>query len=181
MSSRAILILTLFSLACLVTTGSLVLQLSSAHAGTEPADEAEASSPFDNLSILPEKDGTTGTELRDAGAETAAATSSEVGAEDLVIGDSLEVLLRRVHVMFEPDGSGVSNSMIPYLADMITLMNQHDHLIYRVEIVEPDASLARRRAQTLNDVLRLNILEPSKLRILGREGSHAARVTVSAS
>ena len=69
--------------------------------------------------------------------------------------------------------------MIPYLAEIISTVNQNEELVFRIEISEPDAALARRRAQTLNDVLRLNVLNPSKLRIVGNQGPHSARVYVS--
>lgn len=179
MHSRAVLFLSLFTFAGLVVVGSIALHLTSASAATE--DGVERSHAEDDI------DAASGTNLaffRDtsrSGASDADEVSTDLSARERSSADSLETLLRRVHVMFEPEGAGVSNAMIPYLAEMITIINQHDHLVYRIEILEPDAALARRRAQTLNDVLRLNVLEPSHLRIVGRQGLHAALVDVSAS
>lgn len=181
MHSRAVLFVSLFAFAFLVVVGSVALRLSSASASTgEAAEERAVRSPE-------ESDGASGVSsnlafFRDTSrSDTSGGNNSKLTALEASSADSLEILLRQVHLMFEPEGSGVSNAMIPYLAEMITVINQFDHLVYRIDILEPDASLARRRAQTLNDVLRLNVLEPSKLRIVGRQGLHAALVEVSTS
>lgn len=181
MHSRAVLFISLFAFAFLVVIGSVALRLTSAsaatgeavadHAGSLPEGTDAAGGASSNLSFFRD------TSRSDASGDG----NSTLTTLEASSADSLEILLRQVHVMFEPEGSGVSNAMIPYLAEMITIINQFDHLVYRIDIVEPDASLARRRAQTLNDVLRLNVLEPSKLRIVGRQGLHAALVEVSAS
>ena len=169
MQSRAILLLGVFALVCLVVFGSLALHLTSAVArppypedapGSTPASRPRSINPFESRTETPEP-------------------AEPVSATEMATADTLEILLRRVQELFEYDDAGVSNAMIPHLAEMITIVNQNEELVYRLEITEPDGSLARRRAQTLNDVLRLNVLQPSNLRIIGKEGSHAAGVYVS--
>lgn len=185
MQSRVVLVLSLFALAFVIVLGSLALHFTSdtASASTEAASEDqgqpspyragdEAASRASNLD-----------EFRDTMAPNQPppdAANVELTLEERQNADSLATLLRKVHQGFDPEGAVVNNAMIPYLAEMITVVNQHDHLHYLIEIVEPDGALARRRAQTLNDVLRLNVLQPSKLHIVGRQGAHAAHVDVSA-
>ena len=167
MQSRAILLLGVFALVCLVVFGSLALHLTTAVARPPSADDAygaptlpHSQNPFESRPVEPE-------------------AAAPVSAMEAAAADTLEMLLSRVHDLFEYDDAGVSNAMIPHLAGMITIVNQNEELVYRLEISEPDGSLARRRAQTLNDVLRLNVLQPSNLRIIGKEGSHSAGVYVS--
>ena len=182
MNSRAVLFISLFAFAFLVVIGSVALRLTSASAAT--AEAASGSGGAVHASEGSDADEGASSNLaffRDTSrSDASGGGNSTLTRLEASSADSLEILLRQVHLMFEPEGSGVSNAMIPYLAEMITIINQFDHLVYRIDILEPDASLARRRAQTLNDVLRLNVLEPSKLRIVGRQGLHAALVEVSA-
>lgn len=106
---------------------------------------------------------------------------TDLSPRDAATADTLEKLLRRVHMNFEPEGAGVRTEMIPFLADMISVINQHEHLVFRIVIVEPDAWLAERRVETLNDVLRLNVLTPANVHITGRQGYREALVEVSGS
>ena len=169
MHSRAILLLCLFSLGCLVIVGSVALHLTSAIAqgptSLGRSVSAHAMSDSKHASNLPPA-------VTDSAARP-------LTAPELALAQSLEVLIERAYELFEYGGSGVSNAMIPYLAEMISTVNQNEELVYRIEISEPDAALARRRAQTLSDVLRLNVLHPSKLRIVGNQGPESARVYVS--
>lgn len=183
MHSRAVLLLSVLALACLVVIGTITLHLTSASASTDGKANDRRGRTLSDV-----ENAVSGSETSSLGffrnPEDAPASESAAAVvlshAELASVDSVRALLREVHVKFEPEGSGVSNAMIPYLAEMITVINQHAHLVYRIEIHEPDAALARRRAQTLNDVLRLNVLEPSKLRIVGRQGLHSTQVDVSA-
>ncbi len=175
MHSRAILFLSLFALVCLALAGSIALHLTSASASAnDAASDLALQSPSGSPNLEFFRD------TSEPGSVDAGVSVAELSAAEQSSADSLQTLLRQVHIMFEPESASVSNVMIPYIAEMITVINQHDHLVYRIELLEPDAALARRRAQTLNDVLRLNVLDPSKLRIVGRQGLHAALVDVSA-
>lgn len=190
MHSRAIVILSLFALACVIVAGSLAIRFTTASASVDrsttsvraeradgsrgndrrlrPADLASSGGEPMNAESLPDD--------RDLRATRAA--SAELSARERASADTLEAMLGRVHRLFGNAGSVVSDDMIPHLAEMITVINQYDHLVYRVEIVERDVVLAEERARTLNDVLRLNVLEPSQLQIIGRAGLPASRVDV---
>lgn len=178
MHSRAVLFLSLFAFAGLVVAGSIALHLTSASAAAgEGVVNSRSGDNIDAASDSSSNPAFFGDPYRPGIPEAA----TELSARERSSADSLETLLRQVHVMFEPEGAGVSNAMIPFLAEMITIINQHDHLLYRIEIHEPDAALAQARVQTLNDVLRLNVSEPSNLLILGQQGLRAAFVEVSGS
>lgn len=183
MESRAILILSLFGLACIIVTGSMAIRLTSASASTNEPDSTQTAADTQEEPVR--RSHATASSVGPFQDETlerdVPMTSVYLTPRELATADTLEMLLRRVHLLFEPEGSGVRTAMIPHLAEMITIINQHEHLIYQVEIVEPDAALAQRRVETLNDVLRLNVLEPSNLRIVGRQGYRAALVKVSGS
>ena len=169
MHSRAILLLCLLSLGFLIVVGSVAMHLTAAVA-QGPADLGRSVTTEPRPGEVPES-----TQVP-ASAES---TARPLTAPELALAHSLELLMQRIYELFEYGGSGVSNAMIPYLAEMISTINQNEELVYRIEISEPDAALARRRAQTLNDVLRLNVLHPSKLRIVGIQGPESARVYVS--
>lgn len=171
MHSRTIAVATLAALAVLIVVGSLALQLATATAATGPADVAEAAAAFRPAGATPPA----AAPATRVTAETAAAVEAEALPREAV-ADSLQWLLTRIHVLFEPYSADINSEMIPYLADIITVVNQRDDLFYRLEIYEPDAELARRRAQALSDVLRLNVVEPGSIQITGAEGSHATRV-----
>jgi hypothetical protein len=162
------------TLAVLIILGSLALQLATAEGEAEPA--ASAVKPGSATIRLPAAGYAT-----DVVAVPDSLAAGLVGTlqADPALSDTLQWLLTRVHVLFEPYSADVNAEMIPYLADIITVVNQRDNLLYRLEIYEPDVVLARRRAQTLNDVLRLNVLEPAALQITGQEGSHTILVHVT--
>lgn len=166
MHSRSILIAGVFALVCLLVAGSLALHLTAAHAGGQGVSASTAAEPRE----------------RTDGPLRAAPAPARGGVADrqMPFETRLQFLLESVHVSFERTDAGVNDVMIPYLADMITLINQHDEFVYRIEITDPDAALARRRAQTLNDVLRMNVVRPSGLHIAGSPGPPAARLHVSA-
>jgi hypothetical protein len=170
MHSRAILLLTLFSFGCLLVIGSIALQLTSASAQgpvglTRSIADQKKKKDKEPSSTLP---------------KTAPdSTERPLSAMERALAGSLDLLMKRTYDQFEYGDAGVSDAMIPYLAEIISTVNQNEELVFRIEISEPDAALARRRAQTLNDVLRLNVLNPSKLRIVGNQGPHLARVYVS--
>lgn len=188
MHSRAIVILSLFALACVIVMGSIAIRFTSAsasgraasntaeglqQAADESASALSANPDLDDMDTASQNPSPDNVEFGRRGL-----AQVELTPRELASADTLEYLLGRVHRLFDPHDFGVSNEMIPYLAEMITVINQYDHLAYRVEIVDPDAVLAQQRAQTLNEVLRLNVLEPSKLEIVGRSGAHAALVDV---
>lgn len=173
MHSRAILLLSALALVLLIIFGSVLLHRTVASAATEaPASERPVPHP---AAALAAQTGTPVTADRVAPPPPAPPT----GAGTRATADTLQWLLTRVHVLFEPYSADVTNEMIPYLADLITVLNQRDDLHYRLHIYEPDATLARRRAQTLDDVLRLNVLTPARLEITGQEGSHGTHVDVT--
>lgn len=188
MHSRAIVILSLFALACVIVMGSIAIRFTSASASGEAASETAEGlqqAADDSTTALSADLGFTDEDPAPPNASPGnvrfgdrGMAQVELTPRELASADTLEILLGRVHRLFDPRDFGVSNDMIPYLAEMITVINQYDHLAYRVEIVEPDVVLAQQRAQTLNEVLRLNVLEPSKLEIVGRSGAHAALVDV---
>lgn len=173
MPSRYIVALSLVALSALVILGGLAIHLSASHAAAETdwdpsTASASAAGVPAPLHIYPPEGSVEAPEpLPGEGMRTTAAA------------DTLRRLLTRVHVLFDFGSSEINDRMIPYLAQIITLVNQHDDVVYLLDIFEPDAGLARQRAQVLNEVLRLNVLNPSGLRISGQEGSHGVRVNVS--
>jgi len=191
MHSRAIVLLSLFALACVIVAGSIAFRFTTASAS---ADDTIVSSraeridrPGNDPQLSASADHAT-SRVGSGNSNDSAATDNrrisgvlpvELTARELATADTLETMLGQVHRLFGSEGSVVSNAMIPHLAEMITVINQYEHLLYLVEIVEPDAVLAQERAQTLNDVLRLNVLEPSQLQIIGRAGSYGTHVDVT--
>ncbi len=184
MHSRAIVILSLFALACIIVVGSIGIRFTSASASSDgPTADVSAmhqeepnASPSGRL-----LDGGFSDAVREHPNALPGRATSNLTPRDIASADTLEMLLQRVHGMFEPQGSEVRSAMIPYLAEMIAIVNQYEDVIYRVEILDRDVGLAQSRARTLNDVLRLNVVDPSKLQIAGREGSRAVRVDASGS
>jgi hypothetical protein len=173
MTSRYILALSLIALSALVFLGGMALHFSASPAaadsdwdrGMESAERSQVPAP--SLIYPPE------------GFAQPAAGVSDFEPRRSVAADTLRRLLTRVHVLFDAGSSQINDGMIPYLAQIITLVNQQDDVVYLFDIFEPDAELARHRAQVLNEVLRLNVLNPAGLRISGHEGSHGVRVNVS--
>lgn len=183
MHSRAILILSVFGLACVIVAGSMAIRLTSASASTGAPDETATEAELQRQPIREvESEGTEFEFIRRESTDVVASPEEpvELSPQDAATADKLEELLRQVHMNFEPDGAGVRTEMISYLADMISIINQHEHLVYRIVIVEPDAELAALRVETLNDVLKLNVLVPGNVHISGRQGYRDARVLVSA-
>jgi hypothetical protein len=188
MHSRAIVILSLFALACVIVMGSIAIRFTSASAsgksvsetaeGLQQATDESASALSTNPDLDDVDPASPNPSPDNVGFGRRGMAQVDLTPREIASADTLEILLGRVHRLFDPHDFSVSNEMIPYLAEMITVINQYDHLAYRVEIVDPDAVLAQQRAQTLNEVLRLNVLEPSKLEIVGRSGAHAALVDV---
>lgn len=184
MHSRAIVILSLFALACIIVIGSVAIRFTSASASSdgptadvpEMRQEEPHATPAQRLS-----DGGLSDAVRKHPDALPGSTSGNLSPREIASADTLEMLLQRVHGMFEPQGSEVRSAMIPYLAEMITIVNQYEDVVYRVEILDRDVGLAQSRARTLSDVLRLNVVDPSKLQIAGREGSRAVRVDASGS
>lgn len=174
MHSRTIAALTIIAQVVLILAGSMLLQQTDARATVGPAEHAPAraaDAPLPRLA-LPAAVGA-------APAANPGTGSGAANAATQAAADSLQWLLTRIHVLFEPYSAEVTNEMIPYLADVITLINQRDDFQYRLEVNEPDAELARQRARTLNDVLRLNVLQPANLQITGAEGLHGVRAYVT--
>ena len=177
MHSRAVLLVSLFAVACLIIVGSIALHLSTATAATEDGVTNRNSLPARSTQNAPSaKLAKTSSFGKSAAADSMVAGAAEatMSLAERTAVDSLQALLYVVHSNFDVESSTVNNSMIPHLAQMITMINQHDRLAYRIEIVEPDPSLAQDRAQTLNNVLRLNVMEPSKVSIESRQGMRAA-------
>ena len=187
MHSRAVLFISVFVLAGLLIVGSVAIHLTAASAspnspmppGTMDSRTESASGETSGNASLASSGRSIAVDSPRTDVIGANDEERQLSARERSTADSLEVLLRQVHSMFEPEGADVSNAMIPFLAEMIMVVNQSDRLLYSIEIVEPDAALARRRAETLNDVFRLNVLQPSKLRIFGRQGRHGALVEVA--
>lgn len=90
--------------------------------------------------------------------------------------DSLRQLLAHAHARFAPHSAEVTNEMIPLLARIIQVLNARSSLVVHMEITDPDAALARARARTINEVLRLNVTNPGNLHLTGLEGSPGTRV-----
>lgn len=185
MQSRAILILSAFGLACVIVAGSMAIRLTSASASTSASDVAEEE-PYEDAEQYrdaPPTASVDGVLLLDEPTDfdRSTAAPADLSPRDAAAADTLEKLLRRVHMHFEPEGAGVSTAMIPHLAEMISVINQHEHLVYRIAIVDPDPALAERRVETLKDVLRLNVRVPAGVQIEGRQGYREALIEVSES
>ena len=176
MHSRAVLLVSLFAVACLIIVGSIALHLSTASAAMDGGVTNRNPVPTRSTQNATSAGAADLTSRRTATADSAVAAPAEsmLSIAERATVDSLQALLFLVHSNFDEEESTVNNSMIPHLAQMITMINQHDRLAFRIEIAEPDPSLAQDRAQTLNNVLRLNVMEPSKLHIESRLGRPAA-------
>lgn len=181
MHSRIIAFLTILSFSCLIIAGSIVIHISLASAANPGTATSPRASEFAQ-SLQDEQSETTPLFFSDAPAENpeaAAPPMPSVSEEHIAQADSLQRLLTKVHVLFHPSSAEINDAMIPFLANIITYINQVDEITYRIDLYEPEVVLSRRRAQTLSDVLRLNVLTPSCLIIAGHEGSHGVRVSVS--